>query len=143
MDAETRASILDEALSQLETGDEPLRVLSRVFNCGYGYGLAQGRQDLPARKPAHRHNQRGVNHSCLGCLERAAGRYAQQAKSRLATRVGEDLAEEFTSVAASTERDIVNTAELMAAAYLMGQQAVTARPPSQDPGSGPLTRAGL
>lgn len=216
MDAGTRASILDEALSRLEAGDGTaegrLRVLSAVFSAGYGYGLSQGhydrdaehygvegsgvipehdaaispsrhrtgrdetppiqaaRQSLkPVEEPSHRHNRRGIDYTCKDCPDRvaeretdghfhqnglhpgwlghnglpvhqhdmmtgrtrweagsrepAAERYAQQAKARLAARIGEDLAEEFTSVAASTERDIVNTAELMAAAYEMGRQA--------------------
>jgi hypothetical protein len=50
-------------------------------------------------------------------------RYAREAKARLASRVGNDLAEEFTSVAQSTDLDVVNVAELMAAAYKTGQRA--------------------
>jgi hypothetical protein len=53
----------------------------------------------------------------------AADLYAEQAKKRLASRVGEDLAEEFTSVAESTDLDTVNVAELMAAAYKMGEDS--------------------
>jgi hypothetical protein len=47
-------------------------------------------------------------------------RYAREAKARLALRMGEDIAEEFTSVAASTGLNVQNAAELMAAAYLKG-----------------------
>jgi hypothetical protein len=80
---------------------------------------------MPVEEPSHRHNRRGAGYTCYGCPGRAAERYAQQAKARLAARIGEDLAEEFTSAAASTQRDIVNTAELMAVAYEMGRQAVS------------------
>lgn len=50
-------------------------------------------------------------------------RYRREAKARLADRVGEDLAEEFFSVAQTTDRDVVNVAELMAAAYKRGLEA--------------------
>lgn len=49
-----------------------------------------------------------------------AERYAKQAKERLARRIGEDLAEEFTSVATDAMRDPQTVAELMAAAYQRG-----------------------
>jgi hypothetical protein len=65
--------------------------------------------------------------------ETAGQRYRREAKARLASRVGEDLAEEFFSVAQTSERDVVSTAELMAAAYkrglgLRGQQEPAPRP---------------
>jgi hypothetical protein len=47
-------------------------------------------------------------------------RYAREAKARLAARMGQDIAEEYTSVAASTPLNAQNVAELMAAAYLQG-----------------------
>lgn len=47
-------------------------------------------------------------------------RYFDQAKASLAERAGEDLAEEFFSVASSSGGDIVTVAELMYAAYLTG-----------------------
>jgi hypothetical protein len=153
MDAGTRASILDEALARLEAGDGTtegrLKVLSTVFTAGYGYGLSQGHYDRDVETPGtaahaaaygdvvpHRHNRRGVDYTCMVCPDRqpanttlvkdgepAATRYAREAKARLAARIGDSLAEEFTSVAASTERDTINTAELMAVAYEMGKQA--------------------
>lgn len=57
--------------------------------------------------------------------ETPAERYAREAKARLAVRVGENLAEEFTSVARSTELNAVNVAELMAAAYQTGLDSAT------------------
>lgn len=50
-------------------------------------------------------------------------RYWDQSKARLAERAGEDLAEEFFSVAFSAGGDVVTVAELMYAAYLMGKRA--------------------
>ena len=47
-------------------------------------------------------------------------RYRREAKARLAAHLGEDLAEEFFSVAADTLLNVESVAELMAAAYLMG-----------------------
>jgi hypothetical protein len=55
-------------------------------------------------------------------VETAAERYAREAKKRLAERIGDGLAEEFTSVAASTDLNVVNVAELMASAYLIGNR---------------------
>ncbi len=56
-------------------------------------------------------------------METVPERYQREAKARMAARIGDDLAEEFFSVAQSTHRDVVNVAELMAAAYKMGQRS--------------------
>jgi hypothetical protein len=60
--------------------------------------------------------------------ETAAQRYSREAKARLASRVGDDLAEEFTSAAESSLWDVASVAELMAAAYKMGQGSREASP---------------
>lgn len=51
-------------------------------------------------------------------------RYIREARRRMAARMGENLTEELFSVAADTHLDVVNVAELMAAAYKMGVHAV-------------------
>jgi hypothetical protein len=80
------------------------------------------RRAFGAELPGEDYSQPGVTDVSRE-TETAAERYAREAKARLAARVGEGLAEEFTSVAGSTDLDVVNVAELMAAAYAMGQAA--------------------
>ncbi len=60
--------------------------------------------------------------------ESGASRYEREAQARMTLRIGPELAEEFFSVASSTDLNVVNVAELMAAAHKTGKEGRVPRP---------------
>jgi hypothetical protein len=96
MDAHSVALAVNEAADALEAGRDPVEVADAVFHAGYRYGLWQSRHD------------------------RDTEYYGVEGGGEVLPTY---LAEEFTSVAESTDLNTVTVAELMAAAYEAGRDS--------------------